>query len=322
MLKLIKGSWFEFRHCGPVGDIEGKYWNPFCKDFTCDQWKSKIKEMSEIGIEYLVLMSISDGDYAFYDTSIFPKYPLKCEDPVEAILSAADEFEIKFFISNGLFTYPGSSISKINYPDETKRRLQAMNEIAEKYGYHESFYGWYWPHEAYINGYFSEGFIEYVNNNNSEARKLMPEGKILIAPYGTRDVLCDDNYIKQLEKLDVNIVAYQDEVGVKKSNEYETAGFYENLRKVHDKVPKVNLWADMEIFTFEGEVYKSALIPAPIERIKKQLESISPFVDLVLVYQYLGIMNAPDTEAFAGSENSTKLYNDYLDFYKKNLSNL
>jgi hypothetical protein len=72
----------------------------------------------------------------------------------------------------------------------------------------------------------------------------------------------------------------------------------------------------MEIFEFEGDVYKSALIPADFERILKQMEDISPFVEKILVYQYLGIMNKPGSVASVGHPGSEKLYNDYMNWYK------
>ena len=66
-----------------------------------------------------------------------------------------------------------------------------------------------------------------------------------------------------------------------------------------------------EIFEFEGVVYKSALLPAPFSRVRRQLEAVSPYVDKILVYQTLGMTNAPGSPAFAGHEDSTALYADY-----------
>jgi len=105
--------------------------------------------------------------------------------------------------------------------------------------------------------------------------------------------------------------AYQDEVGVRKSKTTETSAFYEGLRKAHDRSQKANIWADVEIFEFESTVYKSALMPASFDRIQRQLEAVSPWVDRILVYQYLGMMNKPGSSAFAGCPASTKLYSDY-----------
>jgi hypothetical protein len=79
-------------------------------------------------------------------------------------------------------------------------------------------------------------------------------------------------------------------------------------------VPQRAFWADVEVFDFEGDVYKSALIPAPFERVKKQLQVASDFVDKILIYQFQGMMNKPGSRAFAGHPQSTVLYTDYANW--------
>jgi hypothetical protein len=46
------------------------------------------------------------------------------------------------------------------------------------------------------------------------------------------------------------------------------------------------------------------------------MEAVSPWVDKILAYQYQGVMNKLGSEAFAGRAASTKLYSDYMDWYK------
>ena len=81
---------------------------------------------------------------------------------------------------------------------------------------------------------------------------------------------------------------------------------YERLRRAHDRVPQRALWADVEVFGWEGPANKqtSPLIPAPFERVLAQLEAVSPFVDKILMYQYQGLMNRPGSRAFAGHPDS------------------
>ena len=310
--KPISGSWFEFQHHATV---EGVDWNPACARFSCGQWDAKIKEIAEVGMEYLVLMATAVYYRAFYDTKIFPKWQLGCPDPIEAVLAAADKYKIKFFMGGGFYG-DWESPSILSDPVAAKKRLQAIEELAKLYSHHPSFYGWYWPNEAFIDQYYSEEFIRYVNTCSRVARRLTPQAKILIAPYGTRVAVPDDKYVKQLASLDVDVVAYQDEVGVRKSRVEETSAFYEGLRKAHDRAQKAAIWADVEIFEFEGEVYKSALLPASFDRVRRQLEAVSPWVDTILVYQYQGMMNKPDSAAFAGSAASTTLYTDYVNWLK------
>lgn len=311
--KPIHGSWFEFQHHATE---EGVDWNPALVRFSAAQWEEKIREMAEAGLQYLVLMATAVYYRSFYETQIYPKWHLACEDPLEAVLTAADKYKVKFFVGAGFYGN-WASAQVISDPVAAKKRLASLGELAARYGHHPSFYGWYWPDEACINPYYSEEFIGYVNTLSHEARQLKPEARILIAPFGTRIVVPDDKYVRQLDALDVDIVAYQDEVGVRKSRTSETAKFYQGLRRAHDRSQKARLWADVEIFEFEGRVYDSALLPASFERVERQLEAVSPWVDEILVYQYLGLMNKPGSTAFAGNPQSTRLYTDYMGWLQR-----
>jgi hypothetical protein len=112
--------------------------------------------------------------------------------------------------------------------------------------------------------------------------------------------------------LDVDVIAYQDEVGVRKTPVGTTGQYYEALYRMHTKAGRARLWADVEIFEFEGDVYKSPLLSASSDRVMRQLADITPYVENILVYQYLGMMNKPGSVAFAGHPSSEKLYSDYV----------
>jgi hypothetical protein len=315
-IKPISGSWFEFQH---TPTVEGVDWNPMCARFTCEQWDAKIKEIADAGLEYLVLMSTALDYRAFFPTKIFPEWRLSCPEPMEAVLSAADRYGVKFFVGGGFYGELESP-NTVSDPIASRKRLQAIEEIALRYGHHRSFCGWYWPNEAFIDRHYSEEFIKYVNACSRLARQLTPQARIMIAPYGTRVAVPDDDYVRQLESLDVDIIAYQDEVGVRKSAVGETAAFYEGLRRAHDRAQRAAIWADVEIFQFEGDVYKSALLPAPFQRVLRQLKAVSPWVDKILVYQYQGMMNKPGSPAFCGSPESTELYGEYMKWLKSSAS--
>lgn len=306
-IRYIDGSWFEFQHHSIV---EGKYWNPTLESFTAEQWESKVREIALSGIRYLVLLDVAIDGKSFYPSKLLPQHHMGCDDPLETVLSAADRYGIHFFVSNGFF---GNWLDpELLMKDKQIRllRAKAMNEVAEKYAHHKSFYGWYYPNETGINGYYEDFFIDYVNSSSAEAAKINPKTKTLIAPYGTNHITADDRYIRQLEQLDVDFIAYQDEVGVRKSKPEETGKYYEQLYNVHRKAGRSKLWADVEVFSFEGDVYKSALLPAPYERVIRQLEAVSPFVEKILIYQYQGMMNKPGTDTFAGHPDSVQLYKE------------
>jgi hypothetical protein len=304
----IRGSWVSVWW----DDRRHFYWNDPCLQFTAEQWQLAVKDVAELGFEYLVLLAIAKGGKAFYDTPLLPKLEMACADPIGALLTGADKYGVKFFISSDW--YAEWDERALHDPGRVAKRFQMMQEIAARYGKHRSFYGWYWPNEAHLSPYFTDNFIRHVNECSREARRLTPKAKTLTAPYGTNKAVCDDQFVRQLERLDVDIIAYQDEVGCLRMTAEQSAVAFERLRRAHDRVPQRALWADVETFAWEGPPNKqtSPLIPAPFERVRAQLEAVSPYVDKVLIYQYQGLMNKPGSRAFAGHPESGKLYEDYV----------
>ena len=314
MSRKIDGTFFEFRHHNTA---EGKYWNPALEKFTATQWREKVREISALGMEYTVVMATALYDRCYFKSSVFPFADIPCEDPIEEILSEADECGVKVFLGNGFYGDWRKAAENIRSQAIIDRSFRAMDELTELYGHHKSFYGWYFPDETCIILRFSKDFIKYVNLCSGRCRELTPDKKTLIAPYGTNLVLSSDYFVRSLAETDVDFIAYQDEVGVKKTKVDRTEKIFEKLRRAHDKAGRAELWADIELFDFEGMVYKSALIPASFDRIKKQIENAAPYVDKILSYQYLGIMNPSDSKAFAGHQNSVKLYEDYREYLNK-----
>lgn len=318
MLKPITGTWFEFHHHNLP---EGVYWNPICRRFTDAQWQSKVAEMASIGLKHIVLMASSmvypDSCEAYFKTDIYPRADMTAADPMEALFCAADRYGMNVFVGTGFYGFWQDTFNNMTSPEVTKRAFKAMEQLYAQYGHHPSFHGWYLPDELGICPYYPDEFIRYTNLYTAHGKSFSKDLQVLIAPYGTNMLKADDLFVKQLERLDCDIIAYQDEVGVRKSTQFETPAYYEALRLAHDKAGRAALWADMEVFEFEGEVYKSALIPAKMERIEQQIQSIAPYVDEILMYQYLGMFNKPDTDAFCGHPNSTKLYSDYSNWLTK-----
>ncbi len=313
MIKTISGSWFEFQHHNM---LEGKYWNPICRHFSAEQWRAKVREMKSLGMKYIVLLCSSlvteEFEEAYFKTKIYPPaLDFGCENAIEILMDEAEKCEMKVFMSVGYYGIWTHTRDNMIDPAVTKRAFRAMEELYALYGKFKSFYGWYLPDESCIRKYFDEDFMRYVNLYSDFGKSFDPQLRVMIAPYGTNRLSADDVYISQLERLHADFIAYQDEVGVKKSQPDETAPYYEALKIAHDKAGRAKLWADVELFTFEGTVYTSALLPAAIDRIETQLRQVSPYVDEVLAYQYLGIMNQPGTIAYCGHPDSIALYNAY-----------
>lgn len=311
-MRPITGTWFDFRH---PNSHDGDYWNQQTAAFTAAQWEAKVEEMCDAGVEILCLLSVAIGGKSLYPSRLMPeRWPLACEDPIEAVLRAADRRGAQVYLGVGFFQ---ENTGETN-PDQTDALLRRAvpRELNERYGHHPSFHGWYLPVEAMIVGHFPDHFVAYASSFAADLKSLSPRRPVMIAPYGTRTVIPDDRFVAQLQALGVDYVAYQDEVGVEKTRVDELDAIWSRVRLAHDRAG-IPLWADVEIFRFEGPVYQSALLPAPMERIAEQLAIAGRYVDKILCYQYLGLMDHPESQAHAGHPDAVRLYREYLGRYTR-----
>ncbi|WP_409341264.1 DUF4434 domain-containing protein [Paenibacillus sp. MBLB4367] len=301
-MKAISGTWFDFYHPNPY---EGDTWNATTQQFTADDWTAKIEEMAEIGMDTFVLLNVALHGKSFYPSEAIPwRWDLVCRDPLEAVLAAGDSRGLSFYLGLGFFTTPimGSLSTR---GDKNDLRFKVADELVQRYGHHRSFAGWYFPVEAAIFTYFPDEYISYANELAGYCRKIGPH-KVMIAPYGTRSINGDDRFVSQLRALEVDYIAYQDEIGVDRTSFAAVEETFVRLREAHDKAGKP-LWADLELFRFQGKV----LMPGAFERVERQLAILSKYADKVLCYQYLGMMNKPGSTAHAGHESSIGLYEAY-----------
>ena len=214
MSRKIDGTFFEFHHHNTP---EGKYWNPTIDQFTTENWREKVREISALGMEYIVVMATALYEKCYFKSSVYDFADIPCQDPIEEILDEADKCNVKVFLGNGFYGDWRKANYNIKSQEVIDRSFKAMEEIATLYAHHKSFYGWYFPDETCIILKFSKDFINYVNLCSARCHLLTPEKKTLIAPYGTNLVRANNKFIRQLAELDVDFVAYQDEVGVRKT---------------------------------------------------------------------------------------------------------
>ena len=298
----IDGTWFEFYH---HSQVEGTYWNPACRAFTEDQWREKLTEIRDLGMEYVVLMCTSlcysDRGESYFPGGPFP-FPeeMACKDPMGVLFRQCDALGLKLFVSCGFYGDWTRARDNMVSPQVRQRAYGAMEELYALYGGHSSFYGWYLPDEIGIDGHFPEFFLDYVNAYRAKIRTLTPHKPLLIAPYGVARITADEAYAGQLSRLDCDFIAYQDGVGIQNGGADKTGEYFRRLRRAHDLAGGPALWADVELFRFEGAPYRSPLLPASPDRVAEQLAAVGPYVDKILVYQYQGMVNRPGSSAYCG----------------------
>lgn len=154
---------------------------------------------------------------------------------------------------------------------------------------------------------FAEHAVQSVNTLVEKARVLTPGKKTLISPYGIVNSAFDDPaYERQLAKLKVDIIAYQDEIGCVREQFplLRLKRSWEKLRAIHDRLG-IALWANCETFTWENETNDraSALIPSAYSRLLSQQVAASVAgVETITSFMMYGLFDKPDSPFNWGSQ--------------------
>ena len=298
-------------------DVRNLYTNPPQADNTDpDMWKEKIAEMKEMGMEYLIFMAVANEGRSYYPSELMDwQYPKWRESPVDAIMDAAAEHGMKVFMSTG---WAKDQDDNLRDPKIKGRQIQMMEELASIYGDHPAMFGWYLPVEDCLGPVLSDYAVEAVNSLTARARELTPGKKILISPYGIFNSDFDDpRYERQLSRLTVDIIAYQDEVGCVREPYPMTRlrSNWKKLREIHDRTG-VQMWANCESFAWSGNTNDrtSALIPASFSRFLSQMAAASAAgVDRIISFIMCGIYDKPSSPYQLGQPQwSAKVYEDYM----------
>ncbi|WP_414630775.1 DUF4434 domain-containing protein [Bacteroides sp. UBA939] len=309
----ITGTWINLAY----KDVRNKYTNPQNFDNTDPKlWEAKVRELADMGIEYLVFMEVANEGKSFYPSKIMPwLYNKDMKSPVDAILDEAAKHDVKVFMSTG---WAKDQDDNLLDPAIKERQLQIMEELASIYKNHKAFYGWYLPVEDCLCPIFAEHAVQSVNALTEKAKALTPDKKTLISPYGIGLSEFDNpDYEKQMSKLKVDIIAYQDEVGClrDKFTLPRLKKNWQRMRDIHNRL-NIEMWANCETFTWEEGTNdrQSALIPAAYSRLLSQQAAASVAgVDRIISFMFGGIIENPKSSYQLGQPVwSNDLYNNYM----------
>lgn len=312
-VKPITGTWINLAY----QDVRNKYTNPSSFDNTDPMlWEQKVRELADMGIEYLVFMAVANDGKAYYPSQLMPwAYSVNKMSPVDIIMNTAAKLGMKVFMSTG---WAKDQDDNLRDPQIKRRQLDMMKELASLYGNHKAMYGWYLPVEDCLCPLLSDHAVEAVNALTEQARILTPEKKILISPYGIVDSdFNNPKYEQQLAKLKVDIIAYQDEIGCvrEKYPLVKLKKSWEKLRDIHNRL-NIELWANCETFTWENATNdrESALVPASYSRVLSQQSVASVAgVDKIISFMICGIIEKPGSIYQLGQPLwSNMVYDNYM----------
>lgn len=299
-------------------DERNNYMNPRSLDITDPElWATKTAELHEMGVDYLVLMAVANEGKAAYPSSIMEHgYPEGRQSPVDAVMKTADSLGMHVFMSCG---WARNQDDDLRDTFVIERQRAIMEELVALYSNSSAFYGWYLPVESAFEPILPEHAVEGVNRLAARARSLTPDKMIMISPYGICFSDIDNPLFEErIAALNVDIIAYQDEVGcVREPMPLPRLRHHlHRLGEIHSRTG-IAFWVNVESFTWEKPATnsrQSALVPAAFGRFLAQMEAASASgAERIISFAICGIYDKPGSSYALGQPAvSNEIYESFL----------
>ncbi len=324
--RRIDGAWAGLYHWS---ETEGKHWNGDIRNVTDRQWREIVRDMHSLGMDIIVIQEvfrnqayvgqhdITTATYsgrAFYPSELYPeRMPIAATDPLEAILSEADRLGMHVLPGVGLFAWFDFSEQSLDWHKAVAR------ELWEKYGHHDSFYGFYVSEECVgsldnceaseaVRRLRKEQIVDFFREFKAFCNGFAPSKPIMLATNSMGIPAGEDTYPRLLEHLDILCP-----FGFARMPEGDLTG-REAARRLQELCDRAgsHLWFDLEAFLFNED---TSLYPRDIDGIIADLTLLDNF-EKVLCYQYPGVFNRPGASVRIGEPRTEKLYKDYRKYLK------
>ena len=320
--RLLDGLWISIRHWSPD---ESRSFNYGLRKMTDDDWKNHIYEMHEIGVTSVVIQNVLESPYyvcqhgmsadnydgaAFYDTELAPRYPkMQEKDPIEAILTAADECDMTVFPGVGHYAWFDYS------PESLIWHKRVAKDLFDKYGHHKSFYGFYISEEMFGDLYYSyppvpdedyKNIQSFFKEFRTYAQTLEPTKPVALAPNNKDIHKYPEEWGGILENVDILIPFGF----ARETNEYNMPQIAEMCKEYG-----THFWCDLEVFKFPFT--DKGLTPKDINELVNEIREYDA-LEQIYGYQFTGIMNKPEhNKNHLGGKDTEEIYAAYYDYQKK-----
>lgn len=242
-----------------------------------EMWTDKMIALHEIGVDWVMFDQVANDRKAYYPSDIMEHhYPDGRKDPVTAVMDACDSLGMHVFLSCG---WAVDQYDDVGDSSVVARQCEIMTELAALYGDRPSFDGWYLPMEDCLIPYLPDRSIAGINRLTATAYRITPGKLTMVAPYGIFGADLDNpKFAANLDAINVDIIAYQDEIGCVRDI-FPMAAMkkhFKKLGKIHENL-KLEYWVNIENFTWDRGTnnHYSSLIPAEFGRYLEQIVSAS-----------------------------------------------
>ena len=261
-----------------------------------EMWTDKMVALHEIGVDWIMFDQVANERKAYYPSKMMPHhYPEGRKDPVTAVMDACDSLGMHVFLSCG---WAVNQSDDVGDSAVVARQCDIMSELAALYGDRPSFEGWYLPMEDCLAPYLPDRSIAGINRLTARAYDVTPGKLTMVAPYGIFGANLDNpKFAENLAAINVDIIAYQDEIGCVR-DVFPMAAMkrhFRKLGKIHEKL-KLEYWVNIENFTWDRGTnnHFSSLIPAEFGRYLEQIVSASQSgAKRIASFSVYGIIDKP-----------------------------
>ena len=324
-LPILSGGFIMF---GPPNDRKAcASFTPATKKMTDADWEAYIDQMAILGIKCIIItttvqLNTMDGENtAHYPSRLYPRSDITANDPVRAVLNAAERNGQYVFIGLG-HTYKGAL-------PNTK---EVMSELYSLYGDSPAFYGWYESEEVNIRGYNNEHIWDRWLDLRAHASTLSPVKPIIVSPYACGEKSCSETggihpeFLNRLSHYGAafDIIAPQDMVGHTldggRLTVKESGDMYYHLSKACKKAKK-HLWANCEAFDFDDDF---TLVPRfngggmdGENGYIQQIQAVHPYSEKITTFMLNGFFLPYGFTPKIGGEKALTQYGEYKKYLQK-----
>jgi hypothetical protein len=323
-LPLISGSFLDIQH---VNTWDAQYWIDECRDWQEANWSALVAQMRDAGLDTVILTNCALWGRPLYPANratVGRQLPLPCPDPVGAIVRACEQHGLGLFLGLGAFGRYSLNANPDLTPEHDRWLASMAEDLREKYGRSRALQGFYLSTEAHTvkgRGLFEPADVEKTARFVKSIRERVPGAKLMMSPahLGRPRPEQMDPLQRQLDQLNVDIVAYQDHAGFEKLypdlDFREAAEGYALIKPLHQRAGQ-QLWVNCEVFEYTEKRPDGRRVctPCEFERLERQLRAAAPVADKIIIYQYQGLMNQRTETVNIGAPGTDTLHDAYLKF--------
>lgn len=253
------------------------------------QWREEFALYRRIGIDTIIIIRAGYRNKCIFQAKTLPNLLPVYEDLGEIFFRLADEFKLSVYF--GLYD-SGTYWVRQTWWKEVEINKAFIHEVADRYGHHPSFKGWYMCHETSRN---DSHIIELFNELSQTCRNEL-NLPILISPYpqgskqfaGGNAFTLEESFdhwdhIFAATKGAFDICAFQDG----QIQYQELPAFIRGIKALGDAYG-ITLWSNLETFDRDMPI---KFPPADWRNLRFKMETVAPVVEKLITFEFPHFMS-------------------------------